>query len=207
MPTEWHGSSAFAFSRSSLDRRTGERVSLLSSQGVPTILTGWHAEGSLNSSATCKLKNLGCGRNHLGTKELPGIAGKSCRQPKHLHFTSAVCLFWNDISTCALINSVSLSECPTYALVTRDITCCWLAASLNQFGGRAPRRSETSARRDWTIWRPGGLEERKKRRCGTRREKAISQRQIRDTYRNSSVVENEAFMAWSDQIWHLLQMK
>ena len=40
-----------------------------------------------------------------------------------------------------------------------DITCCWLAASLNQFGGRAPRRSETSARRDWTIWRAGGLEE------------------------------------------------
>ena len=53
----------------------------------------------------------------------------------------------------------------------------------------------------------GGLEERKKRRGGTRREKAISQRQIRDTYRNSSSVENQAFMAWSDQIWHLLQMK
>ena len=113
-------------------------------EGVPTILTGWHAEGSLNSSATCKLKNWMCGRNHLGTKELLGIAGKSCRQSKHLHFTTAVCLFYIDIST--------------YALVTRDITCCWLAASLNQFGGRAPRRSETSARRDWTIWRAGGLE-------------------------------------------------
>ena len=38
----------------------------------------------------------------------------------------------------------------------------------------------------------GRIGEGKKRRCGTRREKAISQRQIRDTYRNSSV---EAFMA------------
>ena len=73
-------------------------------------------------------------------------------------FYSSGQLVLDDISTCALINSVSRSECPTYALVTRDITCCWLAASLNQFGGRAPRRSETSARRDWTIWRAGGLE-------------------------------------------------
>ena len=93
-------------------------------EGAPTIPTGWHAEDSLNSAATCKLKNWMCGRNHLGTKELLGIAGKSCRQSKHLHFTAAVCLFWIDISTCALINSVSRSECPTYALVTRDITCC-----------------------------------------------------------------------------------